>query len=249
MYGIAGASATIALFASAHAFARSAGSTVALAFSITAFTPGSSSSDQFELLASRMSLPLKIGSMTVCGSAKSCAQPNDGQTSVSEAGTWQKRVSIVSRVTSRSFVLKPISLSCCSVICAIDLSGSALSATSRSVSAPSYLPDAKPAALKYFAASARSPSGLSIQSYSGQPSSPLDSSNPAIPGGIQCCAIGPSASPPRCWRAALAVEAGDHRLAHVQVVEGRAARVHRDRAPAAAGQRGELLACRSGAAS
>ena len=86
--------------------------------------------------------PLNVGSSTVCGSAKSCAQPNDGQTFTSDFGTWQKRVSIVSRVTRRSLVLKPISLSWRSAICAIDLSGSALSATSSSVSPPSYLPDA-----------------------------------------------------------------------------------------------------------
>ena len=116
----------------------------------------------------------------------------------------QNFVNMVSRVTSRSVVSKPISLSCCSVIWAIDLSGSALSPTIRTFSDPSYFPEAMPAFLKYSADSARSPSGFAIQSCSAvQPSSPLDSSKPAMPGGMKCWAIGPSASPPRCWRAAL----------------------------------------------
>src|SRR5215212_9017513 len=97
MYGIAGARATICLFASAQACARSSGSVTVFALSIAALTAGSSSSDQFELETCRMFAPLKIGSITVCGSAKSCAQPNDGQTFTSDRGTWQKRVSIVSR--------------------------------------------------------------------------------------------------------------------------------------------------------
>ena len=103
----------------------------------------------------------------------------------SEAGTLQNFVNIVSRVTRRSFVLKPISLSCCSVICAIDLSGSALSPTIRTSSSPSYLPEAMPAFLKYSADRLRSPSGFAIQSsVSVKPLRPPDSSNPAMPGGM-----------------------------------------------------------------
>ena len=60
----------------------------------------------------------------------------------SESGTLQNFVNMVLRVTRRSFVLKPISLSCCSVIWPIDLSGSALSETIRSCSPPSYFPEA-----------------------------------------------------------------------------------------------------------
>src|SRR5919112_163800 len=180
MYGIDGACAMISLFTSAHAVARSAGSVTSLASSMALLTSGTSSSGQFELPDGMMFSPLNVGSSIVCGSAKSCAQPTDGQTLVSESGTLQNFVNIVSRVTRRSFVLKPISLSCCSVICEIDLSGSALSPTIRSSSEPSYLPELMPAFLKYSCDRARSPSGLAIQSCSEvQPSTPLDSSNPA----------------------------------------------------------------------
>src|SRR5215204_936738 len=185
MYGIAGAWATMSWLTCAHAFARSAGSVASSASPISALSSCTSSSDQFWLPAGRMLLPLNVGSSIVCGSAKSSSQPNDGQTLTSDLTTWQNLVCIVSRVTRRSFVLKPISLSCRSVICAIDLSGSALSATSSTVSSPSYLPDAMPAFLKYSDDSARSPSGLAIQSCSDvQPSMPLDSSKPAMPGGM-----------------------------------------------------------------
>src|SRR5688572_20304462 len=104
MYGIAGAWATISLLTAANASARAVGSVSAFAFSSAALTSGSSSSDQFTLLASRISLPLNVGSSTVCGSAKSCDQPYDGQTLTSEPDTWQNFVSIVSRVTRRSLV-------------------------------------------------------------------------------------------------------------------------------------------------
>src|SRR5918992_3210064 len=181
---MAGACSTMALLASAHAVARSAGSVTSFASSISWLTSGTSSSGQFVLPLGMMLAPLNVGSSIVCGSEKSCPQPTDGQTWTSESGTLQNLVYMVSRVTSRSFVLKPISWSCCSVICAIDLSGSALSPTIRTSSSPSYLPEAMPASLKYSADSARSPSGLAIQSCSAvQPSMPLDSSNPAMPGG------------------------------------------------------------------
>ena len=129
--------------------------------------------------------PLNVGSSIVWASAKSFDQPTLGQTLTSESGTLQNFVNIVSRVTRRSFVLKPISLSCCSAICAIDLSGSALSPTIRISSPPSYLPEVMPAFLKYSADRARSPSGFAIQSCSAvKPSTPPDSSNPAMPGGM-----------------------------------------------------------------
>src|SRR5215217_7849763 len=203
MYGIEGAWAMMSWLTSAHALARSAGSITSLAFSILSLSAGTSSSGQFEFCVSMMLLPLNVGSSIVCGSAKSCAQPTDGQTWTSDFGTLQNFVNIVSRVTRRSVVLKPISLSCCSVIWEIDLSGSALSPTISSSSEPSYLPEDMPAFLKYSADLVRSPSSDASQSISStQPFSLLDSSKPAIPGGIRCCAIGPSASPPRCWRAA-----------------------------------------------
>ena len=129
--------------------------------------------------------PLNVGSSIVWASAKSFDQPTDGHTVASEAGTLQNFVNIVSRVTRRSFVLKPSSLSCCSVICAIDLSGSALSPTIRTSSSPSYLPEDMPAFLKYSADRLRSPSGFAIQSsVSVKPLRPPDSSNPAMPGGM-----------------------------------------------------------------
>src|SRR5918999_2816017 len=185
MYGIAGAWATMSWLTSAHACARSAGSVTSLAWFIFSLSSGTSSSGQFELPVSRMLSPLNVGSSIVCGSAKSFSQPTDGQTWTSESGTLQNLVNIVSRVTRRSLVLKPISLSCCSVICAIDLSGSALSPTISSSSSPSYLPDDMPAFLKYSADNARSPSSDAIQSISStQPSAPPDSSNPAMPGGM-----------------------------------------------------------------
>ena len=105
-------------------------------------TSGTSSSGQSTLPAGMMFSPLNVGSSIVCASAKSCAQPTLGHTLTPESGTSQNFVNIVLRVTRRSFVLKPISLSCCSVICAIDLSGSALSPTIRTSSSPSYLPEA-----------------------------------------------------------------------------------------------------------
>src|SRR5215216_7387306 len=198
MYGIDGAWAMMSWLTLAHALARSAGSTTSLASSISLLISG-----QFEFCVSTMFSPLKVGSSIVCGSAKSCAQPTDGQTLTSDFGTLQNLVNIVSRVTSRSVVLNPISLSCCSVIWEIDLSGSALSPTISSSSLPSYLPEDMPAFLKYSADSLRSPSGWASQSISStQPFSELDSSKPAMPGGIRCWAIGPSASPPRCCRAA-----------------------------------------------
>src|SRR6201991_2814498 len=160
MYGIDGAWSTIILLTSAHAFARAAGSVSSFAASMALLTSGTLSSGQFEFCVSTMFSPLNVGSSIVCGSEKSFDQPTDGQTVASDFGTLQNFVNIVSRVTRRSFVLKPISLSCCSVICAIDLSGSALSPTIRTVSSPSYLPEANPAFLKYDADSAGSPSGL-----------------------------------------------------------------------------------------
>src|SRR5919109_1242460 len=199
MYGIDGAWAMMSWLTLAHALARSAGSTTSLAASISLLIAGTFIAGQFEFCDGMMFSPLNVGSSIVCGSAKSCAQPTDGQTLTSEAGTLQNFVNIVSRVTSRSVVLKPISLSCCSVIWEIDFSGSALSATSSSLSLPSYLPDDMPAVLKYSADSARSPSGWASQSSSLlQPLRPPDSLKPAMPGGIMCWAIGPSASPPRC---------------------------------------------------
>src|SRR5215213_8121195 len=158
MYGIDGACSMIALFTSAQAVARSAGSVTSLASSIILLTSGTSISGQFELPVGMMFSPLNVGSSIVCGSAKSCAQPTDGQTVTSESGTLQNFVNIVSRVTSRSFVLKPISLSCCSVIWEIDFSGSVLSPTISSSSQHSYLPEDMPAFLKYSADLARSPS-------------------------------------------------------------------------------------------
>src|SRR5918999_1813241 len=203
MYGIVGAWAMMSWLTSAHACARSAGSVTSLAALIFSLSSGTSSSGQFEFCDSTIASPLNVGSSIVCGSEKSFDQPTDGQTLTSDFGTLQNFVNMVSRVTRRSVVWKPISLSCCSVIWAIDLSGSALSATRRTFSSPSYLPDVMPAALKYSADLARSPSGLASQSISStQPSMPLDSSKPDMPGGIRCWAIGPSASPPRCWRAA-----------------------------------------------
>src|SRR6185503_13809097 len=185
MYGSAGACSVINLFTSAQAWARASGSVSSFAALMASLTSGTLSSGQFELPVGMMLSPLNVGSSIVCASAKSCAQPTDGQTLTSESGTLQNLVNIVSRVTRRSLVLKPISLSCCSVICAIDLSGSALSPTIRTVSDPSYLPEALPAFLKYSDARARSPSGLAIQSSSAvQPASALDSSKPAIPGGM-----------------------------------------------------------------
>src|SRR5215204_5114656 len=185
MYGIAGACSTTSLFASAHACARSAGSVTSFASSIALLTSGTSSSGQLEFCEGTMFAPLNVGSIIVCGSEKSFDQPTDGQTTASESGTLQNFVNIVSRVRRRSFVLKPISPSCCSVICAIDLSGSALSPTIRTSSSPSYLPESMPAFLKYSDDRARSPSGLAIQSCSDvQPSMPLDSSNPAMAGGM-----------------------------------------------------------------
>src|ERR687884_30321 len=115
MYGIDGAWAMMSWLTLAHALARAAGSTTSLAASISLLIAGTFISGQFE----------------------SCDEPTDGQTFTSEAGTLQNFVNIVSRVTSRSVVLKPISLNCCSVIWAIDFSGSALSATIRILSLPS----------------------------------------------------------------------------------------------------------------
>src|SRR5919106_474138 len=187
MYRIAGAWAMMSWLTSAHACARSAGSVTSLAWLIFSLSSGTSSSGQFELPVSRMLSPLNVGSSIVCGSAKSWSQPTDGQTWTSESGTLQNLVNMVSRVTSRSVVLKPISLSCCSVICEIDLSGSALSPTISSSSLPSYLPEDMPAFLKYSADLARSPSSEASQSISStQPFSLLDSSKPAMPGGIRC---------------------------------------------------------------
>src|SRR5690348_8913222 len=102
----------MSLFTFAHACARAFGSVTSFAASIALLTAGKFSSGQFELFVLRMFSPLNVGSSIVCGSAKSCAQPTDGQTFASEVGTLQKRVNIVSRVTRRSCVLKPISLNC-----------------------------------------------------------------------------------------------------------------------------------------
>src|SRR5919108_999880 len=123
MYGIVGACSVIILFTSAHPFARSAGSVSSLASSIALLISGTSSSGQFEFCVSTMFSPLNVGSSIVCGSAKSFDQPTDGQTLTSDFGTLQNFVNMVSRVTRRRVVLKPISLSCCSVIWEIDLSG------------------------------------------------------------------------------------------------------------------------------
>src|ERR687893_3208820 len=104
MYGIDGACSMMSLLTLAHSVARSAGSVTSFAASIASLTSGTSSSGQLELLVSKMLFPLNVGSSIVCGSAKSCAQPTDGQTWTSEAGTLQNFVNIVSRVTRRSVV-------------------------------------------------------------------------------------------------------------------------------------------------
>ena len=148
--------------------------------------------------------PLNVGSSIVCGSAKSCAQPTDGQTLTSDSGTLQNFVNIVSRVTRRSFVLKPISLSCCSVICAIDLSGSALSADDQQLLVALVLAGGEARLLEVLgrqvavALSAAQPVELRRPSRRRR----RTPRSPAMPGGMKCWAIGPSASPPRCWRAA-----------------------------------------------
>src|SRR4051812_36212540 len=116
MYGIDGAWAMMSWLTFAHAVARSAGSVTSFASSISLLTSGTFSSGQLEFCDGMMFSPLNVGSSIVCGSAKSCAQPTDGQTLTSDFGTLQNFVNIVSRVTSRSVVWKPISLSCCSVI-------------------------------------------------------------------------------------------------------------------------------------
>src|SRR3954447_17085004 len=185
MYGMPGACSVTSLLASAHACARSAGSTVSFALSMASLTSGTLSCDQLLLPTCRMFAPLKIGSIIVCGSEKSCSQPTLGQTLTFCFGLPQNFVNMVLRSTSRSFVLKPISLSCCSVICETDLSGSAPSPTISTVASPSYLPEDMPAFLKYSADRLRSPSGFAIQSSSEvQPWRPLDSSKPAMPGGM-----------------------------------------------------------------
>src|SRR5918992_3994773 len=106
MYGIDGAWSTIILFTSAHACARSAGSVRSFASLIAVLISGTSSSGQLEFCVSTMFSPLNVGSIIVCGSEKSFDQPTDGQTLTSDFGTLQNFVNIVSRVTSRSFVLK-----------------------------------------------------------------------------------------------------------------------------------------------
>src|ERR687889_428365 len=108
MYGIAGASDTTARFTPANALARSVGSVTSFAASIFSLTDLSFSSGQFEFCDGMMFSPLNVGSSIVCGSEKSFAQPTDGQTLTSESGTLQNFVNMVSRVTRRSFVWKPI---------------------------------------------------------------------------------------------------------------------------------------------
>src|SRR5919108_4251604 len=98
MYGIVGAWAMMSWLTLAHALARSAGSTTSLASSISLLIAGTSISGQFEFCVSTMFSPLKVGSSIVCGSAKSCAQPTEGQTLTSDFGTLQNFVNIVSRV-------------------------------------------------------------------------------------------------------------------------------------------------------
>ena len=241
MYGIAGACATIGLFASAHACARSAGSTVRLAFSIAAFTPGSSSSDQLTLLAWRISFAVErrvehgLRVVEVLRPAVGRAHVDLGVRDLAEAREHRvARDQPELRLEAHLVELRLGDLR--DRLVGLGVVGRRAAASRRPRTCPRRSPRPGSTSRR---ARGRPPACPSSRT----PASPRcrwTPRSPAIPGGIQCWAIGPSASPPRCWRSGVAVEAGDHRLAHVEVVERRAARVHRDRAPAAAGERGEL---------
>src|SRR3954447_3640723 len=107
IHGIAAALAMIFLSMSAQACARGASPTTVSALSISALSALSLSSDQFTLPLWTMFLPLKTGSIIVCGSAKSLSQPTLGQISGSFFGTEQNFENIVSRVVVRKFTLNP----------------------------------------------------------------------------------------------------------------------------------------------
>src|SRR3954471_21279883 len=105
--GITAAVPVTILSISAHALARSPGSTRTSAFVIAWLIFGSFSCGQFELLVGTMFFPLKVGSSIDCGSAKSFSQPTLGHTSVLLFGTPQNFAYIVSRVTGLKLTLKP----------------------------------------------------------------------------------------------------------------------------------------------
>src|SRR4051812_11532951 len=144
----AGACSMIILSMSAHACARcSLGSSSALSMAL--LTAGTSSCGQLELPCSRMFLPLNVGSRIVWGSEKSFSQPTFGQIATFAAGELQYFVYIVWCWTWRRTMLKPMFLSCSAATWAVLAPTPVLSPTMRIFSLPSYLPDWKPAALKY----------------------------------------------------------------------------------------------------
>ena len=82
-------------------------------------------------------------------------------------GTLQKRVYIASCVTSRRRTLKPIFSNCSLATSAAFWATPSDVPTINTSSSPSYLPEAKPAFLKYDAASSLSPSGWDMKSSPG----------------------------------------------------------------------------------
>src|SRR4051794_30207247 len=140
------------------------------------------SSDQFELPCSRMFLPLNVGSSIVWPSEKSLIQPTFGQTATFAPGVLQYRVYIVFVFTWRSLTLNP-SFSKFSLATSAAFAPTPSFVPTIRIGGPLYLPDEKPAFLKYEAARSRvgAPS-LDRKSLPG-PSIPPAWSKPASPGG------------------------------------------------------------------
>ncbi len=78
-----------------------------------------------------------------------------------------------------------------------------LEPTIRIFSVPSYLPDAKPAALKYLAETSGSGLPSTDRKSTPVPFAPPASSKPAVPGGRKCVAMSPTVLPPRVSSSAL----------------------------------------------